>query len=86
MAENRICPVCGKRFNPNVYNQKFCSLACKRKQVCLDRPNNLSKKRICIICGKEFYPNASGQTTCSEECRTVRKHQNTKKHNDKKTT
>ena len=27
----KVCPICGKRFEPNVHNQVCCSEECKRK-------------------------------------------------------
>jgi hypothetical protein len=85
-TKNRVavCPICGKEFTSQVWNQKYCSRECKLKRICLDRPNNLCQERECVICGKKFFPNSNSQKTCSEECGNTLEKQRQKIYNDAK--
>lgn len=73
------CPICGKKFKPIKWNQKYCSEECKRyyekaarhlataQQKSDNLPYDLSE-RICVICGKKFKPRQWNQRCCSNVC------------------
>lgn len=53
------CLFCGKEFEPNAWNQQYCSDKCKR-----------SIRTHCAHCGKEIvhFKNKSGVYFCSRKC------------------
>ncbi len=73
----RVCPVCGKEFETNVYNKKTCSKECqvihhrKVSMIC-GKKNPKSKKHFdpipCKQCGKMFTPKSSINRLCSKKC------------------
>ena len=69
----KTCPHCGAEFEPEVHNQKFCSLKCRRKAYyAKHHPKFEPVERQCLHCGKMFtVESAHGQHQkfCSAECR-----------------
>ncbi|GAA0115723.1 HNH endonuclease signature motif containing protein [Clostridium senegalense] len=68
VKEKYACKYCGKEFETQKGNNKFCSNKCKsawRRNEGLD-----NETRLCSICGKTFITNKySPAKTCSKECR-----------------
>lgn len=48
-VSGKVCPICGKRFEPNVHNQVCCSAECARSQ-------DIQKKRENRLCGEANLP------------------------------
>lgn len=86
MAENdghlypqKVCPVCGKSFWPNMAHRKYCSAECfgqdKSKYYAAEnekRKQKRLKERTlvpCKVCGKLFLPPRKQITTCSDLCK-----------------
>ena len=78
----KVCEICGAKFETVNPNKKRCSLECAKKaKVVRNRKYKQAKrqeqKKICPICGKEFKPSGNGQKYCSAECSyEMRKKQN----------
>ena len=62
MYKSKVCPVCGKEFNPRSARQKYC---------------NAPITRICVICGKEYQSecNPTYSKCCSKSCTDQYAHQ-----------
>ena len=85
LAENggkkktKICPHCGKEFEPTSNRQIYCTKECCRKARLdkkqeereKERGDHYYKKRKCEICGKEYWPESSISKFCSDECRRI---------------
>lgn len=68
------CPVCGRIFQPEKRNQKYCCRQCKRRaeyQRFREHGNLVFKPRICEVCGKEFTPKTPIQKTCGGNCTAI---------------
>ena len=80
----KICEVCGKEFEKQGYNQKYCSPECERTgKNAVRRKRRLATRKIpltkvCEICGKEFKPINYIQKYCSPECSEIGKNQQLK--------
>ena len=63
-----VCAECGKTYYAyETGNNKFCSVACRRKARQTSEEN--LKSVICIICGKNFFTRKDKSTkTCSPQC------------------
>lgn len=82
-VEKHVCPVCGKKFEPKVGNQVYCSHACA---IAFHRKNVREKKREkrkkergteyikheCVCCGKVFF-NLNPRSVRCPECIKVGK-------------
>lgn len=68
--EERTCDQCGKSFQTNVSQTRFCSNPCKsawRRKSGVD-----NETRICVACGSAFVINKYYKTkTCSHKCKGV---------------
>jgi len=66
------CQCCGKIFEQVNKKQRFCSLACHRKDANSRRDSRQTKKMglsvKCKRCGKEFLRTYTGQQYCSDDC------------------
>lgn len=76
-AKKSVCPVCGKKFEPKVGNQIYCSHACA---IAFHRKNVREKKRErrkkergteyikheCVCCGKVFLNRNPRSVRCPE--------------------
>jgi len=87
------CPECKKPFKPTGYNQKYCSLKCRRKvedRKKTERNRAIPKEpRLCKFCNNSFTPKTYKIKYCSEGCRkkAFRKQQDaSRKHIITKTT
>lgn len=75
----KICPVCGKEFWPNVSYRKYCSEECsgqEKSKYYVAENEKRRQKRIaaieeipCKVCGKMFKPATKQINTCSEYCK-----------------
>ena len=66
ILEEKICPICGKKFIPTNSVQKFCSAKCRRYD---DRKNKFLVETICKNCGKKFQSNKYlHRQFCSSKC------------------
>ena len=83
----RVCPNCGKEFEPSRANQRYCSIPCrergyyKRYKKYHDRLNAKRKDALhaswgwntCAECGRVYAVTAANlKIVCSEECRKKR--------------
>lgn len=65
------CIVCGKVFESKQKTSKFCSGACKSRNLRANRKEQKTE-RTCVICGKKFMVSKFSKTcTCSATCRTA---------------
>lgn len=65
------CIVCGKEFESKQRPAKFCSGACKARNLRANRKEQKTE-RTCVICGKKFMVSKFSKTcTCSATCRTA---------------
>jgi hypothetical protein len=75
----RVCNICGTRFDARSPNGRFCSEDCRerRKQrPAEDRPCRTPHAlKCCTVCGIEFLPALGypGQPTCSHDCAAIRR-------------
>lgn len=76
----KVCKVCGKSFETNYSNGKYCSLECRRiadsilaKQKYLKHHKDVCFTKECSICGKEFNTTHFNAKYCSEACRKLGK-------------
>ena len=74
----RECVICGKTFESNQYQTKFCSPECKKEgmRLCSKRAHERikqwkkeRKERPCEICGAIFLPETTRTTQC-DSCTT----------------
>jgi hypothetical protein len=56
------CEQCGKRFQSQQENSRFCSTACWYES------RRVLRMAFCAVCGKEFERRFKGQKSCSKEC------------------
>jgi len=61
----KICPQCGKEFETDRENAKFCS------KQCLYDSRKVNKERVCPICGKTFIYKKAKQKYCSLKCNST---------------
>lgn len=59
----KICPACGKTFEPPRNHQIYCSKSCRSKFNA-----RKVKDKICAFCGKSFKPSKSTSKFCSRSC------------------
>lgn len=65
------CIVCGKEFQSKQKPAKYCSGACKARNLRANRKEQKTE-RTCVICGKKFMVSKFSKTcTCSATCRTA---------------
>lgn len=65
-SEIRICQYCGKPYEPQRENQKYCSEGCGS----LHHGHLLVKpEKICVQCGSTFQASARKTLYCSQKCR-----------------
>ena len=66
LFEEKICPVCGKKFFQNHQVQKFCSAKCRRYN---ENHHKFLVEKICLNCGKKFQSNKYlHRQFCSQKC------------------
>ena len=74
------CLNCGKEFESEVGQSKYCSVACRvaswRKK--LPRPEKKLHEKVCEYCGKKFLAKNVRQKYCSEKCNYAMKYQKSK--------
>lgn len=71
MTEKAICPYCGKQFEKERYNKRFCSVECQVKYSREKAGGKSVKplgKAICPICGSEFEKHSYNHVYCQSEC------------------
>ena len=65
----RFCKCCLNKFETNVFNKKFCSEQCRKKQL---QTNYIKErencKKECLVCKQEFVPTRVFKECCSEDC------------------
>ena len=52
----KICPHCSKQFQPNVNQQKFCSITCKLEHLTIVMRDRMRRKRHPPITGEQISP------------------------------
>ena len=66
------CEICGKEFEPNFYNRKYCSKKCGEEANRRKAASRIKKApyptRKCLCCGKEFRPRVKNQRFCNYKC------------------
>ena len=65
MLYKRVCPICGKKFETNSGNKKYCSKECSQVKYPV-RKKPLFK--ICENCHKRFRAISKNSKFCSLEC------------------
>lgn len=70
------CEICGKEFEPNFYNRKYCSKECGKEANRRHAAGRIGKAPIyptrkCLCCGKEFTPRVKSQKYCNYKCHYV---------------
>lgn len=75
MIHNKICPICGVKFETRYKNQVYCS------KLCACKSNNIRglkyikrvhhEPKACAECGKEFIPKNIKSKFCCKECKRV---------------
>ena len=68
----KVCPVCGRGFEPNRPYQKYCSTRCKRKvEHAKVSAEKLAARanRVCPVCGATFTPKSRKGIYCSGYCK-----------------
>lgn len=82
IIEEKICPVCGKRFLPQRKSKVCCSHECANKKYQSEkRKSKPVYKRKCLFCGKEFETTRKNKGLCSIKCNSCFQK---KKHAEKK--
>ena len=69
--QEKTCPVCGKTFVTANPVQKYCSVACRSKELQRRRREKEERQYYvgkCRFCGKSFIRISEGQLYCSDEC------------------
>lgn len=61
------CVQCGREFDTNLYNKKFCSKQCRE----LFHYKPQSYEITCVVCGKKFMTGRSTQRFCTPKCRNT---------------
>lgn len=65
----RFCKCCLNKFETNVFNKKFCSEQCRKKQLQTNYIKEREKcKKECLVCKQEFVPTRVFKECCSEDC------------------
>ena len=64
------CVVCGKEFETDAGNAKYCSDMCRGYTLpfAFRKPH---KKKFCVVCGEEIDPLTKNYRYCSAECRII---------------
>ena len=68
----KVCPECGRGFEPNRPHQKYCSMRCKRKvEHAKVSAEKLAARanRVCPVCGATFTPKSGKGIYCSRYCK-----------------
>lgn len=60
------CITCGKLFETDLYNKKFCSNECRNK---FHFQGGELTKKFCPYCGSIFETAKRNKKYCSDECR-----------------
>ena len=74
LSETKICPICGKEFNPKRAYQKYCGKRCAKiagtRQIMKYYNKEKAKRppKKCKFCGKEFIANHKSRLYCSDDC------------------
>ena len=61
----KVCDCCGKEFETNRGNQKYCSVSCASHH----RRSDFQSNKECRVCGKPFVAHMPNEVFCSSECR-----------------
>lgn len=70
-SQQKTCSRCGKPFESNKPNRRFCSKECREYRIPKDP---ITYVRQCKECGKQFDTSSHGIGFCSDQCR--RKYRN----------
>ena len=89
--DNKVCAVCGKEFESEQWNAKYCSAECRKiglkpsmkksyaKYVKRKAEERKEKQKeivgICEICGSPVYQKTGRRKYCSNECYTISKNE-----------
>ena len=81
---DRICLLCGKKFEAHDKRKVYCSRRCRDIALRIKKgipcnPNPEPIHKICVICGKPFDTYREATTTCSSEC-AKEKHRRNDRH------
>lgn len=72
VAHTKACLICGKLFQSEAHNARYCSRECKlevkRRRNKADRGPLKHFKRECECCGKSFETRVANKKFCSQEC------------------
>lgn len=75
MTENKVCECCGRTFQTNRRNARFCSIRCQKTAKCRRQRARISDARAearahlrCENCGREFAAGQRRQRFCSVKC------------------
>lgn len=64
----RVCALCGKKFNSKKYNTKYCSDTCRRRVTSGKGKYKEYKTFECIVCKKAFKSLKDNAKTCCRKC------------------
>lgn len=75
MLEKKICPYCGKEFEPTHFSQKYCSKDCAGRSYREAFKSATAREKVgkpmkCVLCGKEFIATSVQSKFCSKECQS----------------
>jgi len=59
------CKICGKEFEKNVHNQKYCSDECKKERKNTARKSEPFQTK-CVYCGEIFISKRKGSKSCGK--------------------
>lgn len=73
--EKKICPYCGKEFEPTNFSQKYCSKDCAGRSYREAFKSAAAREKVgkpmkCVLCGKEFIATSVQSKFCSKECQS----------------
>ncbi len=68
---NKICEVCGEKFEAKRSDAKYCSKKCRQNKSVRNKRGSFAKKE-CIICHKDISKLKNGSVYC-KECGKVEK-------------
>src|SRR5574344_467197 len=70
------CAICGKTFESNHKNTKYCSDKCRKEAILIasreyaeNKKKGIVKIRQCIYCKKDFKVSTKNRKYCSKDCR-----------------
>jgi len=68
----KTCQICGKEFQSQAHNARYCSRECKleskrRRRISSQGPSK-TLSRTCVRCGDLFEARTANNKYCSQEC------------------